>query len=302
MDIGFVGVGTMGGPMVRNLLEDGIKVTVHDIQREVVRPLEELGAHWADTPKAVAHASEMVLSSLPGPPEVEAVALGPDGIIEGIKKGSVYVDLSSISPSLARKMYPIFKDKGAQVLDAPVSGGEVGATNRTMIIMIGGDRDAFDRCKPLLDRLGENILYTGPIGNGSVCKLVHNCVAAAAHMAVLEGFTLGVKAGVDPQTLWRAVHGGMFGKASPVDGLGKGLFAGKFDPPTFALKLASKDVSLAVQLAREVQVPVPITSLTEQVFLEAMGRGWGDRDHCATDLIQEERAGVQVRVPDFRPD
>ncbi|MEE9199575.1 MAG: NAD-binding protein, partial [Dehalococcoidia bacterium] len=140
------------------------------------------------------------------------------------------------------------------------------------------------------------------IGCGSVCKLVHNCMSSATRFVMLEGFTLGVKAGVDPMALWRAARWGMFGRRAPIEGLAKNLFAGKFDPPTFALKLASKDVSLAVQLARECQVPMPLTSLAEQELLEAMARGWGERDHSATDLLQEERAGVEVRIPDFSPE
>ena len=164
MNLGFIGVGTMGGPMARNLLEDGYKLKVNDVNREAVRPLEEMGADWAATPREAAEGSEIILSSLPGPVEVEAVAFGPDSILDGISKDSVYVDLSSISPSLARRMYPAFREKGAHVLDAPVSGGEVGATNRTMIIMIGGDKEIFDRVKPLLDHLGANILYPGGIG------------------------------------------------------------------------------------------------------------------------------------------
>ena len=298
MNLGFIGVGNMGGPMARNLLEDGYKLKVNDIDREAVRPLEEMGADWAATPSETAEGSDIILSSLPGPVEVEAVATGPDGVLDGIAADSVYVDLSSISPSLARRMYPAFREKGAHVLDAPVSGGEVGATNRTMIIMIGGDKEIFDRVKPLLDHLGNNILYTGPIGNGSVCKLVHNVMGAATRMVVLEGMTLGVKAGVDAETLLRAVGGGMYGQASPVGGLERDLLAGKFDPASFALKLSQKDTSLAIQLAREVRAPVPLSSIAEQIQLEAMDRGWGNRNFNATDLIIEERAGISVRSTD----
>ncbi len=301
-DLGYIGVGNMGGPMVRNLLADGLKVTVHDMNRETVKPLEELGATWADTPKAVAEASDVIMTSLPGPPEVEAVALGPSGIIEGVKPDAIYADLSSISPSLARKMYGSFKEKGVHVLDCPVSGGIVGATNRKMVIMVGGDKAIFDRCKPTLDHLGDRIILTGEIGAGSVCKLVHNSMSTAARCVVAEGFTLGVKAGVDPMSLWRAVRWGVFGRASAMAGLEDDLFAGKFDPPSFALKLAYKDIALAVDLAKEVRVPVSMISLAEQWLLEAMGRGWGGRDSSASDILQEERAGVEVRVPNFQPE
>jgi 3-hydroxyisobutyrate dehydrogenase len=294
--LGFVGVGTMGGPMVRNLLEDGFRVTVNDIDRVAATPLEALGAVWAATPREAAHGSDIVMSSLPGPREVEAAALGSDGILAGIDDGAVYIDLSTSSPNLARKMHAAFKDNGANVLDAPVSGGESGAKTRKLIIMVGGDREVFDRCQGELGHLGDDVLYTGPIGSGSVCKLVHNSLSSATRMAVLEGLTLGVKAGVDPNLLWLALRGGLYGQLSPVDDLDKDLFIGRFDPPTFALKLAAKDVALTVELARETRVPVPMISLTEQMYLEAMGRGWGDRDWIATDLLQEERAGIQVRI------
>ncbi|MFQ5933531.1 MAG: NAD(P)-dependent oxidoreductase, partial [Dehalococcoidia bacterium] len=263
---------------------------------------EEQGATWAESPKEVAQASEIILSSLPGPPEVEEVALGPDGIIEGIRPGSVYIDLSSISPNLARRMYGAFAEKGAHVLDSPVSGGEVGATNRRMVLMVGGDEAVYERCRPLLEHLGDKVVHTGPIGTGSVCKLVHNSVSAATRLAVVEGFTLGVKAGVDPMKMWRAVRWGMFGRNASVHGFDKNLFIGKFDPPSFALKLMSKDVSLAMQLARECQVPMSIIGLAEQELLEAMARGWGDRDSSAAEVLQEERAGIQVRIPDFVPE
>ena len=299
MNIGFIGVGNMGGPMARNLLTDGFEVTVHDIRREAATSLEELGAKWAESPKEVARASEVVMSSLPGPPEVDAAALGPLGIIEGIKPGTVYIDLSSISPDLARGMYRAFKEKGAEVMDAPISGGVVGATNRTMVIMVGGDEAIFNKYKSLLEHLGDKIIHTGEIGSGSVSKLVHNCMSSTARLAVIEGFTLGVKAGVDPMALWRAVRWGIFGRTSPIEDLGDNLFAGEFDSVAFALKPASKDVSRASWMARECQVPMSLSSLAEQEILEAMARGWGNRDFSAADLLQEERSGVQVRIPDF---
>lgn len=300
MNVGYIGLGNMGEPMARNLLTDGYTVTVFDQRREAATSLiEEHGAVWADSPREVAQASETVFTSLPGPPEVEEVALGDKGIIHGIKPGSIYVDLSSISPNTARKVYGAFKEKGADVLDSPVSGGKVGAASRVMVLMVGGDDDVFERARPLLEHLGDKIIHTGPIGTGSVCKLVHNSIAATSRLAVVEGFTLGVKAGVDPMKMWRAVRWGMFGRHAPVQGYGENLFAGKFDPASFALKLAAKDQSLAIQLARETEVTVPLNSLAEQILLEAMSRGWGERDSSAAEILQEEKAGVQVRIPNF---
>lgn len=299
MNIGFIGLGHMGQAMVRNLLADGFTLTVHDIHRETAIPLEEMGATWADSPRAVAQVSDVIMSSLPGPPEVEAVTLGPSGIIEAIKEGSVYIDLSTISPNLIRRIHQAFRERGADVLDAPVSGTPA---NRKMVIMVGGNRKTFDRCQSILGHLGDKIIYVGDIGAGAICKLVHNCIYQATRFVVVEGLTLGVKAGVNPKDLWRAVRWGAYGRATPITGMENDLFAGKFDLTTFSLKLASKDISLAIQMAQECQASMPLTILAEQQLLEAMARGWGDREYTAADVLQEERAGVEVRIPDFSPE
>jgi 3-hydroxyisobutyrate dehydrogenase len=229
--------------------------------------------------------------------EVEAVAIGPKGLIEGMRPGGALFDLSTNSPTLVRRLEALFKDKGFHVLDAPVSGGPKGAKSGKLALWVGGDRQVYDRYKPVLDAIGDQPYYVGPIGAGSVAKLVHNCAGYAMQTAFAEVFTMGVKAGVDPLTLWKAVRQGAGGRRRTFDGLADQFLPGTFDPPAFALKLAHKDVSLATALAREVGVPMRLANLTLEELTEALNRGWAQRDSRVAMLLQEERAGVQIAVP-----
>jgi 3-hydroxyisobutyrate dehydrogenase-like beta-hydroxyacid dehydrogenase len=225
------------------------------------------------------------------------VALGADGLIHGMRKGSALFDLSTNSPALIRRLHASFKDKGVDVLDAPVSGGPIGAKTGKLAIWVGGDRALFDRHKPLLDAMGDQAYYVGPIGAGSVAKLVHNCAGYVVQTALAEVFTMGVKAGVDPLTIWKAVRQGAGGRRRTFDGLADQFLPGTFDPPSFALRLAHKDVSLAVALGREHKVPMRLANLTLEEMSEAMNRGWAERDSRVAMLLQEERAGVEIKVP-----
>jgi 3-hydroxyisobutyrate dehydrogenase-like beta-hydroxyacid dehydrogenase len=300
MNIGFIGLGIMGSGMAANILKAGYPLTVHDLRREAAQPLLKDGASWADTPKAIAEASDIVLTSLPGPAEVEAVALGEGGIIEGIRPGSVYVDLSTNSPTLIQHVYDVFSKKNAHVMDAPVSGGPVGARTGKLALMVGGDEEIFQQCKPVLDAMGDKVSYTGKIGCGNICKLVHNCIGYSFLNIIAECFTLGVKAGVEAKALFQAVHEGALGRGLFFDRLlPQTYLRGHFDPPNFALRLAFKDVNLATSLGRQLNVPMAISNLTLQDMMTAINRGWGDRDSRIIMLLQEERAGgVEVRIPE----
>ena len=297
MKVGFIGLGTMGASMASNLQAGGHELQVSDVRKEAAAPHLKAGATWKDTPRQVAEGVEVVFTSLPGPKEVEQVALGPDGLIHGMKKGAAYFDLSTNSPALMRRLYPAFKEKGIHVLDAPVSGGPKGAKSRKLALWIGGDREVYDRLKPVLDAIGDQPYYVGPIGAGSVAKLVHNCAGYMVQTAMAEVFTMGVKAGVDPLTIWKAVRQGAGGRRRTFDGLADQFLPGTFDPPWFALRLAHKDVSLAVQLGRENKVPMRLANMTLEEMTEAMNRGWADRDSRVAMLLQEERAGVEIKVP-----
>ena len=242
MKVGFIGLGTMGSSMAYNALQGGNEMVVHDIRREAATRHLEAGAEWADTPREVAEASDIVFTSLPGPIEVEAVALGEDGTFQGLSEGKVYFDLSTSTPNLIRRIHEEGAARGIHVLDAPVSGGPEGARTRNLAIWVGGDKEVFDRCKSVLDSIGDKAYYVGPIGCGAVAKLVHNCAGYMIQCALAEVFTMGVKAGVEPMALWQAVRKGASGRRGPFEGLAQHLLPGKFDPPDFALRLARKDV------------------------------------------------------------
>ncbi len=297
MKVGFIGVGTMGASMASHLQEAGHELNVSDLRKEAAAPHLAKGAVWKETPREVAEGVEVVFTSLPGPLEMEAVALGPDGLISGMKKGAAWFDLTTNSPSVVRRLHATFKDKGLHLLDAPVSGGPKGARSRRLALWVGGEREIYDRFKPVLDAIGDQPYYVGPIGAGTVAKLVHNCAGYAIQAALAEVFTLGVKAGVDPLVLWQAVRQGAGGRARTFDRLVDQFLPGKFEPPSFTLKLAHKDVSLATALGRELGVPMRIAHLTLEEMTEALNRGWGQRDSRVSMLLQEERAGVQIAVP-----
>ncbi|HJQ57468.1 MAG TPA: NAD(P)-dependent oxidoreductase [Vineibacter sp.] len=296
MRIGFIGLGTMGTHMARHLQEAGHTLVVHDARRAAAEPHVAAGAQWADTPRAVAAACEIMFTSLPGPPEVETVALGKDGLIEGTRKDAVYLDLSTNSRATVRKIHAAFAEKGAHMLDAPVSGGPRGAATRKLALWVGGERAIYDRCKPVLDAIGDQARYIGPIGQATVAKLVHNVTGYAISVALAEAFTMGVKAGVDPLTLFEAVRAGAIGRRRTYDYLVDQFLPGSYDPPAFALRLAHKDVSLAAGLGREVGVPMRLSNLTLEDMTEALGRGWADRDSRVVMKLQQERAGVDFAV------
>ena len=294
--VGFIGLGNMGSGISKNIQNAGYPMVVYDLQEGATRPLLEGGARLASSPAEVASLSDLIFSSLPGPREVETTAIGSQGVLEGVKEGGVYVDLSSSSPSLIRRIEPLFRQKGAHLLDAPVTGGKIGAATGKLNIVVGGDQEIYKRIKPLLETFGEKVLYAGGIGNGHVCKLAHNMVGGGVRQAIAEALTLAVKAGLDPQVLLEFGSRGNLGRAAA--GLAQTVFLGQFDDPTFTLALNRKDLGLATDLGREVNVPMPVANLAEQMAIQAMNRGWGDKDPSILFLLQEEMAGVEVRIPE----
>jgi 3-hydroxyisobutyrate dehydrogenase-like beta-hydroxyacid dehydrogenase len=297
--IGFIGLGNMGGPMALNLTKAaGHQIFVYDVRRPAADPHVEAGAKWADNPQTLAAQSEIIMTSLPGPPEVEQVMFGEGGIAHGIHRGSVYVDLSTNSPSTVRRIAKELKEKGIDMLDAPVSGGAVGAKAANLAVMVGGDEAVFRKVLPILEIIGakDQITHVGAIGAGNVAKLAHNQLCIVTSAAIAEAFTMGVKAGIAPEALLKVVSGGAFGRGLLLAGLPAVVFKGNFDrPATFALKLARKDLGLATELGREFNVPMPLAAVVEQEMTEAIVRGLGDKDGVITFKLQEERAGVEVR-------
>jgi 3-hydroxyisobutyrate dehydrogenase len=296
MKIGFIGLGMMGEGMALNLVRAGHDLVVHDIRRECGKPLVAAGAAWADTVAEVGRAADVVFTSLPGPKEMQEVGGGEGGLLTSMRAGGVWFDLTTNSPTVVRAVAARFRERGIEVLDAPVSGGPHGARSGKLALYVGGDEDAFKRLRPLLDAIGDQVMYVGPVGAGNCAKLAHNCASFTIRMAIAEIFTLGVKAGVEPLALWHAIRQGSSGRARTFDRIGDQYLQGKYEPAAFALRLAHKDLTLARELARELGVPMKHADLAYEDFTAALERGWGDLDSRAPMRLQNERAGVTIKV------
>ncbi len=292
MQIGFIGLGMMGAGMASNLQKAGHQLIVHDLSRQAASRHLANGATWADSPRAVAQQVDLVFTSLPTPADVEKVGMGENGLSLGFRKGAAWFDLSTNAVDVVRKLHAQLGEQGVAFLDAPVSGGPSGANSGRLAIWVGGDKAVFDQYQRVLDAMGDAARYIGPIGAGSIAKLVHNAAGAAVSTVLAEVFTMGVKAGVEPLPLWEAIRQGAGGRARLFDRMSRGFLTGIYDPPDFALRLLHKDVSLACQLAREVGVPMRLTNLAHQELTEALGRGWAQRDSRISMLLQQERAGI----------
>ena len=295
--IGFVGLGTRGGASAKNIRKAGYPLMVHDIRPEAVQPLVDGGSERAGSAAEVARNCRIVFTSLPGPAEVEEVALGPDGLLQGVHDDSLYVDLSSSNPNLIRRVATEFRLHGARVMDAPLIVGKEGIANRSVQVLASGDSAAYEEVKRLLDTFGDTVIYTGDLGTGTVIKLAHNLVRRGIGLAIGEGIVLGVKAGVDPQLLWDCMHWGLEVQLHQlVKTFSETVFKGNYEAPaSFNIALSRKDVSLATDLGRQHNVPMPIAALVEQIMIQAVSRGWSDQSTASLFRLQEEAAGIEVR-------
>jgi len=284
----------MGGHMALNARKGGHDLVVNDLRRDAASLHLAAGCAWADSAEGVAKDADVVLTSLPGPRDVESVA---EGLFKAMKPGAAWFDLSTNSPTVVRRLSARFAARGIPMLDAPVSGGPRGAKSGKLALWVGGDKEAFDKFRAVLDAIGDQVRYIGPIGAGSIAKLVHNAAGYAIHCAVAEVFTMGVKAGVEPLALWSAIRQGALGRQRTFERMANQFLQGKFEPPDFALNLAYKDVTLATELAREIGVPMRLNSLAHAEMAEAMARGWGKLDSRSFLQLQTERAGVTIKVP-----
>jgi 3-hydroxyisobutyrate dehydrogenase-like beta-hydroxyacid dehydrogenase len=296
MNIGFIGLGLMGRGMAANLLGAGHHVRVLDIDRGAGGPLEAQGARWAANPAAAAKGAELVFTCLPGPAEVERIALGEEGLLAAMERGAAWFDFTTSSPELVRRLHAAFAAKGIHVLDAPVSGGPAGAQSRKLAFWVGGDRVVYDKYLDVLRAMGEEPMHVGAVGCGVITKLAHNCANFTVQAVLAEAFTLGVKAGVDPLMLFTALRQGTLGKSRTFDRLAEQFLPGSYDPAAFALKHAHKDMSLAASVAAAHGVPLRMAEIASADMAEAIARGWGDRDARIALTLQEERAGVSVRI------
>ncbi|MDH4095511.1 MAG: NAD(P)-dependent oxidoreductase [Betaproteobacteria bacterium] len=289
MNIGFVGLGVMGAHMAENLARAG-----HAVKGSDLRKIDVPGVAWAGTPAQAAAGADVVFTSLPGPKEVEALAatLGA-----AMARGTAWFDLTTNSPACVRRMHASLAERGIAFLDAPVSGGKAGARSGRLAIWVGGEQAVYRRFEPVLRAIGDQPFYVGPVGAGSIAKLAHNAASFTVQTALAEIFTLGVKAGVEPLALFQALRHGATGRKRTFDRLAEQYLPGAYDPPTFAVRLAHKDLSLALELAREVGVPMQVAERAYADFEEAMRRGWSERDSRTPMLLQNERAGVSPHVP-----
>ena len=283
MKIGFVGLGAMGRPMAANLQRAGHALQVYDLRGVEGFPMRPSAAE-------AARGCELLFTSLPGPAEVEAVAAD-------IKSSIAWFDLSTNSPQVVRRLHAQLLKRKIDFLDAPVSGGPKGAQSGKLAIWVGGDAAVFKKYEQVLRQIGDQPYYVGPIGAGTVAKLAHNAASFTIQAALAEVFTLGVKAGVEPLALFRALRQGATGRKRTFDRLPEHFLPGVYDPPAFTVRLAHKDMTLALEVANECGVPMRVGRIALEELDEAMKRGWGERDCRVAMTLQEERAGVSVRVP-----
>jgi 3-hydroxyisobutyrate dehydrogenase len=292
MKIGFIGLGLMGGGMAANLQKAGHELIVNELTRQAASKHLANGATWAESPRALAEACDVVFTSLPTPSDVEAVCHGENGLAAGFRKGAAWFDLSTNAVDVVRRLNADLAKLGVDFLDAPVSGGPAGAASGKLAIWVGGDKAVFDRYQTVLDAMSDQARYIGPIGSGTIAKLVHNMASTAINAVMAEVLTMGVKAGLEPLALWEAIREGAAGRMRSFDNVSRRFMQGRLDPPNFQLRLVQKDVALAMQLAREVSVPMRLSTLVMQDITEAMNRGWGGRDSQSFLLLQQERAGI----------
>jgi 2-hydroxy-3-oxopropionate reductase len=290
--IGFIGLGIMGKPMTKNLIKAGHELTVYDVVDALARELESAGAKVAHSSKEVAEKSDLIITMLPDSPDVEMAALGSGGVFEGIKKGSTYVDMSTISPVTSKKLAEVAKSKGVRILDAPVSGGEKGAIEATLTIMVGGAKEVFDDCLPVFQAMGKNIIYCGGVGSGQVVKACNQILVAGVLEAAGEALVLGTKAGVDPETVLKVIAGGYAMRV--LDARGPLILKGDFKPG-FKTRLHYKDLGIALAAGSEYGVPLPVTSLIHEMMGAMKVWGRGEYDHSAIITVLQELAKAETK-------
>jgi 2-hydroxy-3-oxopropionate reductase len=288
--IGFIGLGIMGRPMAKNLLKAGYPLVVHSRSRGPVDDVVKAGATAASSPKDVASRCDVLITMLPNSPDVEQVALGKDGIIEGAKAGLIFVDMSTISPIVSQKIGKALAAKGVKMLDAPVSGGEKGAIDAALSIMVGGDKATFDAVLPIFQKMGKTITLLGPLGFGGFTKLANQIIVAVNLTALAEALTLGKKAGLDRELLLTALAGGLAGSKC-LDQKKPNYVAGTYNPG-FKIDLHFKDLGLIMESARTLGVPLPATAVVQELFNAMRVKGRGGLDHSGIITLLEDLAGA----------
>lgn len=293
--IGFIGLGIMGKPMARNLLKAGHELVVYNTSPGPVYELVDDGAVRGVSSKDVAQRSEIVITMLPDGPDVEKAVLGPEGVLEGARPGSVVVDMSSISPLVSQKVAQACEARGVEFLDAPVSGGEPKAIDGTLAIMAGGKPEVFEKVRPIFQRLGSSATLTGPVGAGNVTKLANQIIVACNIAAMGEALVLATRAGLDPEVVFQAIKGGLAG--STVLNAKAPMVMDRNFKPGFKIKLHQKDLRNALLAAEQMRVPLPLTSMVQGLIVSLMNDGKGEADHAAIVTALEHMAATEVRRP-----
>lgn len=291
--VGFIGLGLMGKPMARNILKAGFPLIVHNRSRGKMDEMAREGARPANSPAELARECDCVVSCLPGPADVAQVYLGPGGVLEGTRAGSVLIDMSTIDPGTHRRIAEAAAGRGAAYLDAPVTGGTTGAQKGTLTIMVGGEAATLERARPVLSAMGQRIYHMGPVGAGATAKLVNNLMSAINVAAFVEGMVLGTKAGLDPELLFEMLSNGS-SSSWQLKAAMPSILKRDFEPG-FTVALMKKDVNLAVDLGRETGVRMLATSLVAQLLQEAQNAGLGDRSFYSLIQVLERNAGVEVK-------
>ena len=291
--IGFIGLGIMGKPMAENLLKAGYSLTVYDIVGENVEEVVTEGATGASSSEEVAANTDTIITMLPDSADSETAILGAAGVLEGARSGSIVIDMSSIAPLVSQKIAARCAEKGVEMLDAPVSGGQPGAINATLAIMVGGKQEVFDRCYDLLKTMGGNVVLTGDIGAGGVTKLANQIIVACNIEALSEALVLAQRAGVDPEKVFNAIRGGLAGSAV-MEAKGPMMLDRNFQAG-FRIRLHQKDLRNVLQTAQELNVPLPVTALVQQILGALINEGESESDHSAILHFLEGLAKVEVK-------
>jgi 3-hydroxyisobutyrate dehydrogenase len=294
--VGFIGVGNMGNPMAYNVLKAGFPLVVYDRSSQAMENLIQAGAQRASSAREVVERSEITLTSLPASQDVEAVYLEPDGLVENANPGTMLIDLSSVLPATPRKIEPRAKARGVHFLEAPVSGGVTGARAATLAIMVGGDAETLARAQPVLRAIGPNIFHVGPVGAGNTVKAINNMMACVNALAMMEGVALGVKAGLDPMTIYEVVKASS-GGSKALERIPTALIPRKFEPG-FKVQLMNKDLETFTTIAKELHVPVSFANVAQQYQQAAMAAGLADHDTSVVMTIIEHLAAVEVSHPE----
>jgi len=290
--VGFIGLGIMGKPMAKNLINAGYTLVVYDINPEAVKALTDYDTEAASSSKEVAEKSEKIITMLPDSPEVKEAVLGEKGLIQGVREEQIYIDMSSIEPLVAKEISEKLRKKGVKMLDAPVSGGERGAIEGSLAIMVGGEEGVFQECRAIFEVMGKNVVRVGDLGSGQTTKLANQIIVALNIAAMAEALILGKKAGVNPKNIYEAIRGGLAG-STVLDRKAALIMDRKFEPG-FKIDLHIKDLKNVLKTSHELNIPLPLTSLVMEIMQSLKGEGYGQLDHGALALFYEKLTNTKI--------